>query len=219
MHNIIVGITGASGALYARRLIECLVQAPQAPESAGSASGHGAGAGSEPEIAVHVVMSPMGRRLLADELGISPPTVESILGRPCERVVIHNYNDLGSRLASGSFPTRGMVICPCSSNTLGALASGLGGNLLNRAAQVTLKERRRLVLIYREMPMSLIDLQNAQRLTEAGAVFCPASPGFYMLPQDIGDVVDFVVGKILDLVGVAHALNTRWEPGKTSHEC
>lgn len=178
-----------------------------------------------PPYVVHVVMSPMGRRLLKDELGISPATTESLLGRPCEHVIVHNYNDLGSQLASGSFQTAGMVICPCSSNTLAAVAAGLSGNLLNRAAQVTLKERRRLVLVYREMPMSLIDLQNAQRLTEAGAIFCPASPGFYMLPQGIGDLVDFVVGKVLDLLEVPHQLNTRWEPeraertGPTSVEC
>lgn len=195
--DIIVGVSGASGAPYARRLIACLADAGAM---------------------VHLVVTPFGRRLFADELAISPVTVEALLGRPSDRVVMHNYNDLGSRLASGSFRTRGMVICPCSSNTLGAIAAGLGENLLSRAAQVTLKERRRLLLVYREMPMSLIDLQNAQRLTEAGAVFCPASPGFYMLPQHIDDLVDFVVGKVLDLLGFEHQLDVRWDPDRAGHD-
>jgi 4-hydroxy-3-polyprenylbenzoate decarboxylase len=104
-----------------------------------------------------------------------------------------------------------MVICPCSSNTLAAIAAGLGENLLNRAAAVTLKEGRRLIVVPREMPMSRIDLLNALRLSEAGAVICPASPGFYMLPQTLSDLVDFVVGKLLDLLHVAHELGTRWE--------
>ena len=93
---------------------------------------------------------------------------------------------------------------------MGAIAAGIGDNLLNRAAAVTLKERRRLVLVLREMPLSLIDLENARRIAQAGGIICPASPGFYMMPQTIDDLVDFVVGKLLDLVEVPHRLNTRW---------
>ena len=187
--QIVVGITGASGARYAQRLVECLC---------------GSGA------TVHLVVSPLGRRLLLDELNVAEVTSEALLGRPSEKVVVYGYKDVGSVLASGSFRTDGMIICPCSSHTLGAIASGLGDNLLHRAAAVTLKEARRLIVVPREMPMSRIDLQNALRLSEAGAVICPASPGFYMLPDSIADLVDFVVGKLLDLMDLPHHLNTRW---------
>ena len=136
---------------------------------------------------------------------------ERLLGRGCDRLILHEYRDVGALIASGSFRTDGMIVCPCSSNTLGALASGLAGNLLTRAAAVTLKERRRLIVVPREMPLSPIDLRNALRLSEAGAIICPASPGFYLRPRGVSDLVDFVVGRLLDLMGVAHALDTRWE--------
>ncbi len=188
--RIVVAITGASGAAYARRLLECLVDAG---------------------VEVHLVVTPFGRRLLRDELAIEKVSPEALIGQATDRIIVHSYRDVGCVLASGSFHTDGMIICPCSSNTLGAVASGMGDNLVNRAAAVTLKERRRLILALREMPMSHIDLRNALRLSEAGAVICPASPGFYMLPKAVDDLVDFVVGKLLDLVGVGHSLNTRWE--------
>lgn len=187
--QIIVGITGASGAAYARRLVQCLC----------------AGA-----VDVHLVVSPNGRRLLVEELGISDVTAQTFLGEPDDRLTIHPYRDVGSKLGSGSFRTDGMIVCPCSTNTLGAIASGMGDNLLNRAAAVTLKEARRLVLVPREMPLGRIELQNALRLNEAGAIICPASPGFYMMPRTIEDIVDFVVGKLLDLLDVPHGLDTRW---------
>jgi 4-hydroxy-3-polyprenylbenzoate decarboxylase len=127
-------------------------------------------------------------------------------------VTLHNYRDVGSMLASGSYMTDGMVICPCSSNTLGGVAAGLGDNLLWRAAQVTLKQARRLVLVHRELPLSGIDLRNMLRLQRAGAIICPAAPGFYMAPQTIADLVDFLVGRVLDLLAVPHELNVRWRP-------
>ncbi len=191
--NIIVGVTGASGAAYARKLIQAL---------------------TESEVHVHLVVSPHGRRLFAEELGISPVTVPSILGRESEKMTLHAANDVGSIIASGSYNTDGMVICPCSANSLGAIASGLGENLLHRAAQVTLKEMRRLVLVYREMPMGQVDLKNALTLSQAGAVFCPASPGFYMMPQSIDDIIDFVVGKVLALRSRAPQLTPRCEPDR-----
>jgi 4-hydroxy-3-polyprenylbenzoate decarboxylase len=123
---------------------------------------------------------------------------------------MYGYRDVGAVLASGSFLTDGMIICPCSSNTLGAVAAGLGDNLITRAAHVTLKEGRRLVLVPREMPVSAIDLRNMLRLSRAGAIICPASPGFYMNPQSIDDLVDFVAGRVLDLVNIPHNLQTRW---------
>lgn len=187
--QIVVGITGASGAPYAVRLIECLV-------SGG--------------VDVHLIVTPHGNRLLYDELGIAEVTTTALLGRESSRVMLYSYRDVGAKLASGSFPTDGMIICPCSSNTFASVAAGLADNLLDRAAAVTLKEMRRLVVVPREMPMSRIDLLNALRLSEAGATICPASPGFYMLPTTVGDLVDFVVGKLLDLVDVPHMLRTRW---------
>lgn len=187
--QLVVGVTGASGGPYAARLIDCL-------EAAG--------------VTVHVVVSPYGQRLLAEECDIRELSAEAILRRPSERIRVHAYRDVGSILASGSFLTDGMVICPCSSNTLGAVASGLGDNLIARAAQVTLKEARRLILVHREMPLSGIDLANMVKLQQSGAIICPANPGFYLSPRGVSDLVDFVVGRVLDLLGVPHQLNIRW---------
>lgn len=189
--RFVVAITGASGAAYARRLVQCLA-ATKAEQ--------------------HLIVSPYGRRLFADELDIHNVTVESLLGRPDAGVTLHGYQDLASPLASGSFLTDGMAVCPCSSNSLGAIASGLGDNLITRAAHVHLKERRRLILVPREMPLSLIELRNMLALTEAGAVICPASPGFYLRPRHVDDLIDFVVGKVLDLLNVEHDLKIRWTP-------
>src|SRR5438034_1185615 len=146
MKQIVFAITGASGGPYAVRLLDCL-------EAAG--------------VHVHLVASPMGRQLLLDECGIDKLDAPALIGRGSEHVTIYNHRDVGSRLASGSFLTDGMVICPCSSNTLGAIASGLGQNLITRAAQVTLKEARRLVIVHREMPLSAIDLESMARLSRA----------------------------------------------------
>jgi len=187
--QIIVGITGASGAMYARRLIECL---------------------TESHAHVHLVVTDYGKRLLHDELAITDISAEGLLGHASSNMTIHKYRDVGSKIASGSYPIDAMIICPCSSNTLAAISAGLANNLLDRAAAVTLKETRPLIVVPREMPMGQIDLQNALRLSQAGAIICPASPGYYMMPKTIDDLVDFVVGKILDLVAVPHTLNTRW---------
>ena len=187
--RIVVGISGASGALYAQCLIRQLITA-----------------GTE----VHLVVSPMGQRLLHDELGMEGLDPEALAGRHDAPITVYNYRDVGAAIASGSFQHDGMVVVPCSSNTLSAVAVGSQNNVLHRAAAVTLKERRRLVLVHRESPLSLIDIDNMRRVTEAGAIICPASPGFYLLPQTIDDVVDFVVGRVLDLVGVEHDLNVRW---------
>ncbi len=188
---IIVGITGASGAGYARRLLQCLVAA---------------------ERDVHLIISPHGRQLLAEELDITDPTPEALLGHASGRLTLHPHSDMASRLASGSFLTGGMIICPCSSNTLGAIAGGLGHNLILRAAHVTLKEARRLIVVPREMPLSRIEIDNIRRIAEAGGIVCPASPGFYLRPTTVDELIDFVVGKLLDLLGVKHTLETRWDP-------
>ena len=190
--TIVVGISGASGAAYSVRLIECLAEA-----------------GAE----IHLVVSPYGRQLLSDELDIKRlDPFELTAGRP-DLLTVYSYQDVGARIASGSFLTDGMVLCPCSSNTLGAIAAGLGGNLLHRAAAVTLKESRRLILVPREMPLSSIEIEGMLTISRAGGIICPAAPGFYLRPQRVEDLVDFVVGKILDLLGVGHALHTRWEGG------
>ena len=211
MKRLVLAITGASGAIYARRLAQEALRA-----------------GGE----LHLVVSPHGARLLADELGVRRVSVESILGwdgggdhqgagkagrgggaAECGgRAILHGYRDIGDVLASGSYHTDGMVICPCSSNTLAAVAAGLADNLITRAAQVTLKEARRLILVPREMPLSQIELANMLRISQAGGILCPACPGFYLQPQRIEDLVDFVVGRVLDLLGVPHSLRTRWAP-------
>lgn len=194
--RLVIAITGASGAVYAHRLIQLVV-----------AQG----------IETHLVVSPLGQRLLHDELGLeglTPSGLASLAGlegeQKPENLILHNFRDVGATIASGSFRHDGMVVVPCSSNSLGAIASGAGQNLVHRAAHVTLKERRKLVLVHREMPLSLIDIRSMQTVTEAGAIVCPAQPGFYMLPESIEDLVDFVVGRVLDLVDVEHDLNIRW---------
>ena len=192
--EIVTAITGASGALYAVRFVQGLVAAG---------------------VNVHLVVSPLGRRLLHDELGMEGVDVEAIAGVGAGQghsVTLYNYNDVGSRLASGSFLHDGMVIVPCSSNTLAECAHGLGDNLISRAAAVTLKERRKLILVHREMPLSPIDVNNYKVLTDAGAIVAPANPGFYLNPTTVGEVVDFVAGKLLDLVGVKHEFVRRWDP-------
>ncbi len=190
--RIVVAITGASGAVYARRLLQCLIEAR-----------------SE----VHVIISPMGQRLLAEELDIQDATPEALVGPELARAItMHSHNDVGARPASGSFATDAMIVCPCSSNTLACIASGTASNLISRAATVHLKERRPLILLTREMPLSQIEISNMLRVSQAGAIVCPASPGFYMMPKTIDDLVNFIVGRLCDLVGVPHTLNTRWRP-------
>ncbi len=191
MKQIILGVTGASGAPYARRLAQCL---------------------AEQSLQLHLVVSPAAREVMADELGLRRVTVESLLERDAPNVTLYPHRNIGARIASGSFLTAGMVICPCSSHTLAAVAGGLGDNLISRAAMVTLKESRRLIVVPREMPLSAIELENMLKLSRAGAIICPASPGFYMRPASVGELVDFVVGRVLDLLGLAHSLRTRWEP-------
>ena len=191
MRQIVLAITGASGVAYARRLAEVLVQC---------------------DAHVHLIISPMGRRILADELGLQDVTAASLIGRPTTGLTLYSHQDVGARLASGSFLTDGMVVCPCSGRTLAAIATGLADNLITRAAAVTLKEARRLILVPRETPLSQIDLANMLRVSQAGGIICPACPGFYLRPQTIAELVDFVVGRVLDLLGLPHDLTTRWNP-------
>jgi 4-hydroxy-3-polyprenylbenzoate decarboxylase len=199
--RIIVGISGASGAAYAQRLIRLLLAAG---------------------VETHLVVSPLGQRLLHDELGMEGVNLNELAGltpeadKP-EHLVLHNYRDVGATIASGSFQHDGMIVIPCSSNTLGCVAHGSAQNLMHRAAHVTLKERRKLVLVHREMPLSLIDIRNMQAVTEAGGIIAPANPGFYMLPRSIDGLIDFVAGRCMDLLGVRHDLDVRWGREKYPH--
>jgi len=189
--RVVVGISGASGAPYAVRVIELLLQRG---------------------IEVHVAMSDLGRRLLAEEAGLAPITVESLSGGGDEGLLtIHSGRDMGAVIASGSFRHDGMIVVPCSSNTLGALAAGMTTSLVQRAAAVTLKEGRPLVLAHRETPLSRIDIGNMDRLAGAGARIVPLSPGFYMQPTSIEDLIDFMAGRLLDHLGVEHDLPVRWK--------
>jgi len=164
---------------------------------------------------VHLVVSTYGRRLLADEADIRTLTAASLCPglpqAPAPRLFIHPNKDVGAVIASGSFLHDGMVVLPCSSASLGALATGSGSNLLTRAAMVTLKERRPLIICHREMPLSLIDIRNMETLALAGATICSPNPGFYLKPRTIADIIDFTVGKVLDLLHVPHDLKTRWQ--------
>ncbi|HEY0008854.1 MAG TPA: UbiX family flavin prenyltransferase, partial [Tepidisphaeraceae bacterium] len=144
--DIVTAITGASGALYAQRFIQGLVQAG---------------------VNVHLIISPLGRRLLHDEIGMEVPDLARLAGTADHTITLYNYNDVGAKVASGSFLHDGMVIIPCSSNTLNEVAHGLGGNLICRAAAVALKERRKLILAHREMPLSPMDVSAYQTLTQA----------------------------------------------------
>src|SRR5215213_947478 len=192
--DIVTAITGASGALYGQRFIQGLVAAG---------------------VNTHLVVSPLGRRLLHDELGMESIDLAALAGTTDHGITLYNYNDVGSKLASGSFLHDGMVIVPCSSNTLAEVAHGLGGNLISRAAAVTLKERRKLIVVHREMPLSPIDITNYKTLTDAGVILAPANPGFYLNPTTIAEIVDFVTGKLLDLIGVHHTFETRWDPKRS----
>jgi len=199
----VLGISGASGAAYALRLLEQLLL-----------SGDGSAE-------VHLVVTEYGRRLLFDEAGVTHVEFASMCpgiadARAATRLVIHPNKDVGATIASGSFLHDGMVVMPCSSTSLGAIATGSGSNLLTRAAMVTLKERRPLIVCHRETPLSLIDIENMRTLTLAGAIVCPTNPGFYLHPTRVEEIVDFMVGKVLDLLKVEHGLKTRWEEQEQS---
>jgi 4-hydroxy-3-polyprenylbenzoate decarboxylase len=189
---IVFAITGASGAPYAIRLLEQLIVAQRR---------------------VQLVVSSHGLRLLQTESGVSSAAElrQRVGADGWDRfVTVHDDADRGAGPASGSSLNAGMVICPCSMGTLSAIAVGASRSLVERAADVALKERRPLVLVPRETPLSAIHLENMLRLTRAGAVVLPASPGFYHRPKSIDDLVNFVVARVLDHLGVEHTLMQRW---------
>lgn len=190
---VTLGITGASGAPYAVRLLQAL---------------------NDAATPVRLIVSGYGMRLLAEESGIGSTDELRAATGDWSRVELYDALDRGATPASGSAPTRGMVICPCSMGTLASIAAGTSRNLVERAADVALKERRPLILVPRETPLSLIHLENMTRLTRAGATILPAAPAFYNRPESIADLVDFVVARILDHLGVEHRLAKRWRSGE-----
>lgn len=187
---VILAITGASGAPYGVRLLEMLAM-------------H--------HVPTWLLVSAHGRRLLEEECGIKDEAgLKQATGGDWGTVVPFDDQDRGALPASGSVPTAGMVICPCSMGTVAAIAHGTSRSLIERAADVTLKERRRLILVPRETPLSLIHLRNLTLATEAGAVVLPAAPGFYHRPTEVNQLVDFVVQRVVDHLGLEIQLLKRW---------
>ena len=182
--RLIIAITGATGAVYGVRLLEVLQQI----------------SGFE----THLLVSEAGVLNLHQELGMDRKSVGALAH------VVHNVRDVGASIASGSFTSDGMIVAPCSMKTLAAVAHGLSDNLITRAADVVLKERRRLVLMVRETPLNLAHLRNMTAVTEMGAIVFPPLPGFYHQPQSIAEMVDHTLARVLDLFGIPHALAPRW---------
>jgi 4-hydroxy-3-polyprenylbenzoate decarboxylase len=190
---VTLAITGASGAPYAVRLLGALNSLKQP---------------------VRLVISQTGWRLLDEETGITSEAALREATGDWSEVLLYADGDRGATPASGSAPSRGMIVCPCSMGTLASIAQGTTRSLIERAADVVLKERRPLVLVPRETPYSAIHLENMLRLTRAGAVVLPASPGFYHRPASIDDLIDFIVGRVLSHVGIEHDLGPRWRSGE-----
>ena len=198
--NLVVGVSGASGAVYAERFILALTRLMRGESS--------------------LIISPAAIRIRREERNSKVTTpaeyLEEILSSisPEQRgqsFVPEDHRDVGARPASGSAPYDGMVIVPCSMKTLAALAHGYTTNLLERAGDVALKERRKLIVVPRETPYNLVHLRNMTALTEAGGIVLPASPGFYQKPETLEDLGDFIGGRILAIFGVAHSLYSSWE--------
>ncbi len=193
--KVIVAVTGASGAAYAQRLLQVLSQHEQVREIA-------------------FTMSEQGRMLFAHELGVNLSLKDpdlSMLGVSMDKIVAFHPKDLAAPPSSGSARYDGMVIVPCSTNTLAKVAHGLADDLIARSAHVMLKERRKLILVTRETPLSLITLRNMLAAAEAGAIIVDANPGFYHHPKTVQDLVDFIVQRICDHLGISVELVPRWE--------
>lgn len=190
-----VGISGASGAAYAVRLLQALDDIAEVRK-------------------IHLVISTNGFTLLKQEMSIRISArdfhIQHLIGHASEKIQFYESMNFYSPIASGSYPTSGMIIIPCSTGTLGAIASGTSSNLMHRGAEVALKERKKLVLVLRETPLSEIHLENCLRITRAGGVILPASPGFYHRPVEIQDLIDFIVARTLDQFDLPHQVGKRW---------
>ena len=182
--RLVVGISGASGVLYGVRTLDVLLDL---------------------DVESHLVVTRAAGLTLASETGLSPEALSA------KAAVVHRLADVGASIASGSFKTLGMIVAPCSVRTMSEIATGVTSTLLTRAADVTLKERRPLVVVPRETPLTRATLRHLLALDEAGAVVCPASPGFYAGGGEVQQLVDFVAGKVLDVLGVGHTLFRRWD--------
>jgi 4-hydroxy-3-polyprenylbenzoate decarboxylase len=192
--DLVVAFTGASGSLYGLRLLEVLLSAGRV---------------------VHFTFSPASAEVLLQETGTTIDAEKFDAAKLVSKDLVvnlryHHYRDFSAGIASGSFLNGGMAICPCSMGTIGAIANGLSDNLIHRAADVQLKERRKLVLVPRETPLGVVQLRNLTACADAGAVVLPAMPGFYHRPQTVQQMVDFVVGRVCDQLGVEHRLFKRW---------
>lgn len=194
--DLVVAITGASGSVYGVRLVETLLRAGRT---------------------VHLVISPAATEVFAAELGLKLDLNHFVAtelfctpGLDLSRLKYHDFRNFQAGIASGSFLTAGMVVCPCSMGTVAAIAQGVSQNLIHRAADVHLKERRKLIIVPRETPLGIIQLRNLMTVAEAGGVVMPAMPAFYTKPQSIDDMVNFIVGRVCDQLGVKHSLLKRW---------
>lgn len=183
-NRIVVAITGASGVIYGYELVKTL---------------------SQMEKEIHLILSPSGRELLSLELGLLPDDLSGYVKR------LYSNDEMSSALSSGSNKFGSMVVAPCSMHTLASIASGDSSTLVSRAADIALKEGRRLVLVPRETPLNLIHIRNMETVTLAGATVLPAMPAFYHKPETVSDMVSFVVGKILDRLGIENDLFKRWQ--------
>ena len=184
MRRLIVGLSGASGVIYGIRLLQLLR--------------------GRPDLETHLVISKPAERTIAEETNFKVDEVKAMAS------VVHGIQNIGASIASGSFKTEGMVIIPCSIRTVSAFAYCISDNLLTRAADVALKERRRLVLVVRESPLHVGHLKSLLAAAEAGAVILPPAPAFYSLPKTLDDIIDHTVGRVLDHFGIEHDLVRRW---------
>ncbi len=182
--RIIVGISGASGVIYGVELIKHLKRL---------------------HIEVHLILTSAGEKVLSLEMSMEGRELKEYVD------VLYGASEIGAPPASGSYPHHGMVICPCTMASLGCIANGIGDDLLTRAADVTLKEGKKLILVTRETPLNLIHLENMVKAARAGATIMPASPGFYHHPSTIGDLVHHLVGRVMDQLGIKHHLISPWE--------
>ena len=200
MKSIIVGITGASGSVYAQRLLARLSAIPEVSR-------------------IDLVISQAGVRVTGEELGLNVAgtdrrVVREMLGQDSEKVTVHSANDIGASIASGSYLSDAMVIVPCSVGTLAAIANGVSRDLVHRAADVIIKESRLLVLVPRETPLNVIHLENMLKLARLGVRILPAMPSFYHHPTTIDDLIEHFIHRLLDHLGVSHEQLTRWEGSK-----
>ena len=195
MGEYVVGVTGASGSACARELIRAMAEHPEVEK-------------------LHVVISRFAAQTIRAELNPAGPGEadlrRALAGEPTPRLIFHAPDDMAAPISSGTYPTRGMVVIPCSAGTLGAIAGGAGVNLIHRAADVTLKERRPLILALRETPLNRIHLRNLLSVSEAGAVVFPLSPSFYTHPKDVREILEQFTARILDFLGLHHSLGRRW---------